>query len=273
MKPDTAVLNAEQEALLTQLAQSRARVLALAREGKIDATKLRQVAEDEASLTTRLKPLPDDPREQVLAAYAYVRPYLERLTRHDPARLVVARENTHSYTPRKILRRVLDHALDHLNQIEQWLAWQQHGTMPTPTDGWASSADTFPEDLQPLSAEELQAWLWRIDLTIGLLARRAGQLSAVQLDWMPPDGGWTLRKALRHVSQTSIYYSIWLDEPLPDEPVARYSEASRRLEQQLRRVFALPANERAGFFTGDGMLTAEQIAQKALEEEQTLLTD
>jgi hypothetical protein len=270
---DTAALNAEQEALLTRLAQSRARVLALAGDGKLDAARLREVAEDEVGLTIRLHPLPGGPREQALAAYAYVRPYLERLTRHDPARLVVAREETHSYTPRKILRRVLDHALDHLNQIEQWLAWQQHGTVPTPTDGWASSAETFPEDLQPLSTEELQAWLWRIDLTIGLLAQRAGQLSAEQLDWTPPDGGWTLREALRHVTETSIYYSVWLDEPLPDEPAARYSEASRRFEQQLRHVFALPESERTGFFAGDGMFTAEQIAQEVLEEEQTLLTD
>jgi len=30
---------------------------------------------------------------------------------------------------------VLDHALDHLNQIGQWLAWQRHGIAPTPTDG------------------------------------------------------------------------------------------------------------------------------------------
>jgi hypothetical protein len=248
-------------------------VLALVQNGKLDLTRLRQVAEDEASLAVRLHPLPGDPREQELAAYAYVRPYLERLTRHDPARLVVAREQTHSYTPRKILRRVLDHALDHLNQIEQWLAWQQHGIVPKPTDGWASSADTFQEALQPLSAEELQAWLWRIDLTIGLLAQRAGQLSTEQLDWTPPDGGWTLRRALRHVAQAAIFYSIWLDEPLPDEPVARYSEASRRFEQQLRSIFALPANEHIGFFMDDEMLTAEQVAQKVLEEEQALLAD
>jgi len=135
-----------------------------------------QAGYGEGNLTTRLHPMPLDPSEHVLAAHAYVHPYLERLTLHDPADFVLA-DTVHSYTPRKILHRVLDHAWDHLNQMEQWLVWQQQGIVPTPTDGWASSAETFREDLQPLSSEELQAWLWRIDLTVGLVVSRAKQLS------------------------------------------------------------------------------------------------
>src|SRR5207247_8459879 len=34
---------------------------------------------------------------------------------------------SYTYTPRKPLRRVLDHALDHLNQIDQWQRWRQFG--------------------------------------------------------------------------------------------------------------------------------------------------
>ncbi len=49
----------------------------------------------------------------------------DRLTDGQPAPLTApAGVGRYTYTPRKILRRVLDHALDHLNQIDQWLAWQ-----------------------------------------------------------------------------------------------------------------------------------------------------
>jgi len=41
---------------------------------------------------------------------------------------------------------VLDHSLDHLNQIEQWRRWRRHGVVPTPTDGWVGSTVTLPED-------------------------------------------------------------------------------------------------------------------------------
>src|SRR5262249_57139013 len=59
---------------------------------------------------------------------------------------------SYTYTPRKPLRRVLDHALDHLNQIDQWQQWRRDGVVPTPTDGWVSSTVTVPEDRLPLTA-------------------------------------------------------------------------------------------------------------------------
>src|SRR2546426_11791439 len=67
------------------------------------------------------------------------------------------------FRSRKALRRVLDHALDHLNQIDQWLVWQRDGVVPTPTDGWVGSSVTLPGDLLPLSSSDLDAWLWRVD--------------------------------------------------------------------------------------------------------------
>lgn len=272
MTPEITRVNAEQEELLKQLAKSRAQVLLLAQTGKLDLTGLRQLTDTEATLTTQLYPWPLDPSEHVLAAHAFVHPYLERLPLHDPARIVVADEE-HSYTPRKILRRVLDHALDHLNQIEQWLAWQQQGIVPTPTDGWATSAETFQEDLQPLAPEELRAWLWRIDLAVGLVASRAKLFSAAQLDWQPPDDGWTLRRTLHHLALAEVFYAICLDEALPDETIVRYSEANRRFEQQLRWVLALTEEENLAIFSLEGSetTTAEQVAQRVLVEESRLL--
>lgn len=269
MDLETITLQAEQEALLEQLARSRNHVLAQAQGGKLEQEKLRQLADTEAYLVFRLRSMPTEPAEQIRTAHAFARPYLERLIQHDPTHLVVADE-THSYTPRTILRRILDHALDHLNQVDQWLIWQQQGTVPTPTDGWASSEDTMPEDFQPLSSKELQSWLWRIDLSVAMVASRAGQLSAQQLDWRPSDKSWSLRQMLYHLALTEIYYSVWLDEPLPEEPLARYREANTRLEQRLRQLFATPADKPALFPIDEAMLSAEQVAEKVLAEEQDL---
>src|SRR6185295_8607472 len=118
-----------------------------------------------------LAPAPQDPARHVETAHAQARRHLVRLTRHDPAREVLAVMTDELffrltdarpapltapagvtrfvYTPRKALRRVLDHALDHLNQIDQWLAWQRHGVIPTPTDGWVPSTVTLPDDRLP----------------------------------------------------------------------------------------------------------------------------
>src|SRR5215813_2928705 len=68
----------------------------------------------------------------------------DRLTAEPPAPLRrSAGVHRYTYTPRKVLRRVLDHFLDHLNQIDQWLAWRRDGIVPTPTDGWVPSTVTL----------------------------------------------------------------------------------------------------------------------------------
>ena len=182
---------------------------------------------------------------------------------------------SYTYTPRKPLRRVLDHALDHLNQIEQWRRWRHEGVVPTPTDGWVGSTVTLPEDRLPLTPSDLEAWLWRIDLAMGLMVQRASRLGDEELDWQPPDGGWTLRRVLHHVARSEVLYATSFDEALPEDPVARYAEADARLGEGL-----VVARERAGdpsvvfpdpygtFFTPDGVV-AEVIA---LERELVIQT-
>ena len=272
-----ATLTDEQQALLAQLAASHAAILAAAREGRLSEAIVRDLANAQASLAARLHPMPLAPAAHLRAAHALSRAHLERLSRHDPARLVVADEE-HSYTPRKVLRRVLDHALDHLNQIEQWRRWQQHGTTPIPADGWASSAETFGEDMQPLSAAELAAWLWRIDLTVEMVAQQAENLSDTQLDWTPPDGGWTLRRMLHHLALAEMYYAVWPDEPLPEEPLARYSAASERFAQRLHAAFGMVSDgdserESLVLFAPEGaeVTTGEAIARGVLAAERSAL--
>ena len=135
-----------------------------------------------------LDPAPRDPATHVEATHARTRRHLERLLEKpagsevrspmtsqlytrltqpaDPSRrtrIDYTVVESYTYTPRKPLRRVLDHALDHLNQIDQWQQWRRDGVVPTPTDGWVPSTVTVPEDRLPLTAADLDAWLWRID--------------------------------------------------------------------------------------------------------------
>lgn len=272
-----STLTDEHQSLLTQLAASRDALLTAAHEGHVSEDALRDLANEHASLAARLHLMPTLPAAHVRAAHVRSRAYLERLPRHDPARLVVA-DAAHSYTPRKVLRRVLDHAIDHLNQIEQWRRWQERDIAPVATDGWASSAETFGEDVQPLSGEELAAWLWRIDLTVEMAAQQAENLSDAELDWTPPDGSWTLRHMLHHLAQAELYYAVWIDEPLPDEPLARYTAVSERVAERLRAVFGVASDsasegERLVLFTesGDAVTTGEAIARGVLATERGTL--
>ena len=72
------------------------------------------------------------------------------------------------YTPHKAIRRVTDHLIDHLAQLETHLAEVE----PLP-DEWHASATTTPADLAPFQPEDLDearsrltrlAQIWRIRL-------------------------------------------------------------------------------------------------------------
>jgi hypothetical protein len=221
----------------------------------IHATGARMVA------SWTLAPAPADPVRHVETAHARARQHLARLLAHDSAREVAsvmtnelftrmtdprpapltarAGARRYSYTPRKVLRRVLDHALDHLNQIDQWQTWRRDGVAPTPTDGWVPSTVTLPDDRLPLAQVDLDAWLWRIDQAVRLLGQRAAGLTREELDWPPPDGGWPLRRVLHHVARSELLYAAALDEALPSEdPAVRYTEACHRLDETVRAAAA-----------------------------------
>jgi len=237
----------------SMLAESRDRTLKTSVHGPIvlaHATAVRMVA------SWTLAPAPQDPVLHLETSHARARPHLARLAAHDPthevtsvmtgelytrltdahpAPLSAAGVERYTYTPRKVLRRVLDHSLDHLNQIDQWLAWQRDGVVPTPTDGWAGSTVTLPDDLLPLAQRDLDAWLWRIDQAARLLQQRAAGLTSEELDWAPPDGGWPLRRVLHHVARCERLYGAALDEALRSEdPEQRYAEACRCFDEAVK---------------------------------------
>ena len=181
---------------------------------------------------------------------------------------------SYTYTPRKPLRRVLDHALDHLNQIDQWQRWRTDGVVPTPTDGWAPSTVTLPEDRLPLTAADLDAWLWRIDQAMRLLTQRAAGLSDDDLDWQPPDGGWPLRRVLHHVARSELLYAASFDEALPEDPVARYAEADARFSKRLVAACAITDEDAVVFPDPYGTCFAPpEVVAEVLALESELLTE
>lgn len=261
---------------LAELDMSRERLIEASRAGVVPPAVLRKLADHEAAYALDLHPLPRDPAAHLAATHVWTRPYLERLPTHDPSTEVFIVDHDgdegRSYTPRKPLRRVLDHALDHLNQIDQWLAWQDDGIEPAPTDGWAGSFVTLAEDHAPLSKSELDAWLWRIDLTVQMTVGRAARLSPAQLDWSPPDGGWPLRRTLYHLGRAERLYSVWLDEALPEGVPDRYAEGSRRLRERLTAALAVPLPNDMVYVDDSGLsLTPTQIADEVLSAERALL--
>jgi len=246
------------------LGASRDRLLAAARGGGVGLAVLAQATAGRIVAAWTLDPAPIDPATHLEQTHTSGRRHLARLLDQpanaevrspmtnqlfrrltqpaDPSkrkRIDYTSVTSYTYTPRKPLRRVLDHALDHLNQIDQWQRWRSDGVVPVPTDGWASSTVTLPEDRLPLTAADLNAWLWRIDQAMRLLTQRAAGLSDDDLDWQPPDGGWPLRRVLHHVARSEVLYAASFDEALPDDPIARYAEADGRFSERLVAACAI----------------------------------
>lgn len=237
---------------------SRELVATTARRGRHGPAILANAAAGRIVAVWTLDPASVDPVAHVDATHARARENLRRLLHQPPGAEVrspmtsqlydrltqpadpasrrtvdYTSAESYTYTPRKPLRRVLDHALDHLNQIDQWERWRREAVVPTPTDGWVPSTVTLPEDRLPLTAADLDAWLWRIDQAMRLLAQRAAALDTDALDWQPPDGGWPLRRVLHHVARSEVLYAAAFDEALPADPVERYAEADARFRHSL----------------------------------------
>jgi len=66
-------------------------------------------------------------------------------------------------------------------------------------------------------------------------ARRHLAQLTVELDWLPPDGGWPLRRVLHHLARSERLYAAALDEASPDDdPSHGYEAACRRLDDGVR---------------------------------------
>jgi hypothetical protein len=101
-----------------------------------------------------------------------------------------------SYTPHKAIRRIADHLLDHLAELEARLA----GQSPMP-DHWHASAITTPADLAPFTPEDVDEARSRLTRLAQIWSLRLRALDDERLDRVEGDA-WTLRQVAFHLADT-----------------------------------------------------------------------
>ncbi|MFJ2237743.1 hypothetical protein [Streptomyces sp. NPDC087859] len=103
------------------------------------------------------------------------------------------------YTPHKVIRRVADHLVDHLAEMEARLA----GTDPRP-DHWHASAITTGADLAPFTQEDLDEARSRLDRLARIWSARLDALTEAELDDSPGEG-WNFRELALHLKESTYY--------------------------------------------------------------------
>jgi len=104
------------------------------------------------------------------------------------------------YTPHKAIRRVADHLIDHVAQIEARLAG-----VPTIPDRWHASATTTPADLAPFTTDDLDEARSRLTRLAQLFNLRLRALTDEELD-QHGVGAWSPRQIAFHLEE-SLYYA------------------------------------------------------------------
>ena len=116
-----------------------------------------------------------------------------------PVEIPVDGEPPRVYTPHKAIRRVADHLVDHIAELEARLARR-----PTEPDRWHASAITTPADLAAFTTEDLDEARSRLRRLALIWDVRLRSLSAEQLD-QQEGNAWTLRQLAFHVAESAFY--------------------------------------------------------------------
>ncbi|MFF8611485.1 hypothetical protein [Streptomyces sp. NPDC015350] len=103
------------------------------------------------------------------------------------------------YTPHKAIRRVADHMIDHLAEMEARLVGEE--TLP---DHWHASAITTAADLAPFTGADLDEARSRLTRLARIWANRLDVLTPGLLD-RSPGTGWTFRQLAFHVAESAYY--------------------------------------------------------------------
>ena len=111
----------------------------------------------------------------------------------------ITAEDGRIYTPHKAVRRIADHIVDHLAEVEALLAGVQ-----TQPDAWQASALTSEADLAPFTAEDLREAQQRLRRLGRTFALRYAALDPAEYD---KDRGlnWTLRQIAEHLVESEWY--------------------------------------------------------------------
>ncbi|WP_217167431.1 hypothetical protein [Streptomyces sp. AC512_CC834] len=104
------------------------------------------------------------------------------------------------YTPHKAIRRVADHLVDHLAELEARLAGEE-----TQPDHWHASVITTEADRAPFTGEDLDEARSRLTRLARIWANRLDALTDEQLDQSPGEG-WSFRELAVHLGG-SVYYA------------------------------------------------------------------
>jgi hypothetical protein len=115
---------------------------------------------------------------------------------------VIMREGN-AWTPHKALRRVADHLLDHLAEIEARLAGQD--TLP---DRWHGRRLTLHTDLAPFTEAELDEATSRLTRLGSCFQSVLSHLEPQLLDIRPDEHTWTIREIVHHVSGVRHYAGL-----------------------------------------------------------------
>jgi NTP pyrophosphatase (non-canonical NTP hydrolase) len=105
-----------------------------------------------------------------------------------------------AWTPHKALRRVADHLLDHLAEIECRLAGQ-----PTLPDQWHGRMVTVDSDFARFTEVDLDEATSRLARLAACYQARLGPLDSQVLDARPGEDTWTIREVVHHVSHVTAY--------------------------------------------------------------------
>ncbi|MGW2867224.1 hypothetical protein [Kitasatospora sp. NPDC001225] len=106
-----------------------------------------------------------------------------------------------TYAPHKAVRRITDHLVDHLAEVEARLVGE-----PTEPDHWHASNATTPADLAPFTTADLDEARSRLTRLAGIWSRRVAALPDERLD-DSPGTGWSFRQIVCHVSEAGYYYA------------------------------------------------------------------
>ncbi|MDG4822188.1 DinB family protein [Asanoa sp. WMMD1127] len=110
-----------------------------------------------------------------------------------------------AWTPHKAMRRVADHLLDHLAEIDCRLAG-----LPTIPDEWHGRRVTTHADFAPFTEVDLDEARSRLTRLAACYRARLERLDPETLDHEPADGAWSIRKVVEHVANVT-YYARMLD--------------------------------------------------------------
>jgi hypothetical protein len=114
-------------------------------------------------------------------------------------RPLVTKDNERIYTPHKAIRRIADHIVDHLAEVEALLAG-----VPTQPDEWHGSLLTFESDWARFTEgdlDEARQRLRRLGRTFALRYAAAGPA-----EWDTPRGdNWSLRTIAEHLTGITWY--------------------------------------------------------------------